>query len=248
MNSVRPLLVLILLAVPACTDDGGPAPGETTTTLEAPITTTTGPGSSTVPSTPGPTTTPGRDLGEVSEHLIDQLPGDWSAPSLNRAPFTITVCGRSVRVVDADPTDESPNRPQEGFILSTNTSDEIAISVTVYEQFESDTLIEVENSLALCGPASQTNPTDGWTLTTDTTGEVATVAAIEGFLITSESTRVYTDSRQTRYSASQLFIGMTGGFLVRVNVSLAGTEPDPLEQVDEMFESIVDMVRQATGG
>lgn len=176
------------------------------------------------------------------------FPGEWTPGSHNRAPFTVSVCGRTITIVDADPTDESPNRPQEGFILTTTAPGDINVSVVVYEQFPADAMEAVQAALPLCGPTTLTNPVDGWTLTTESNGTLAAISDLAGFLISSESTRAYTDSRATRYGETRLFFGESSGFLVRVNVNATSTDPTDLYPAADLLALVVAITRDATGG
>lgn len=248
MNRALTLLtVVVAVALTACTDEGVPDPGLTTTTAPPPSTTTSTVGSI-APTTTNPSSPPGPGLQGVRDHLASHVPADWSTPSFNSAPFSISVCGRTIRIVDADPTDESPNRPQEGSVLTTATPDGFDIGITIYEEFDPDTMSSAGGSLHLCGPTTQTNPTDGWILSAESFGEPATLSDLHGFLVTSSATRTYTDSRPTRYSAGRLFIGMSNGFLIRVNVTAAGTDAGALDPISDLLDDIVAMARGATGG
>jgi len=249
MKPTRVLLaIFVIVALVACTDDTTPDSSTSSTTTKDPGSATTIPDNSTTLTSPPPTGPPRPPLSEVEDALVSQIPDSWSAPSVSRAPFSVSLCGRTVTVVEADPTDESPNRPREGFILTTTAPGDTSVSVVVYEQFAEDTMENIETALPQCGPSTLTNPTDGWTLTTDANAESTTIANVPGALVSSFATRVYTDNRTTRYSATRLFFGTSNGFLLRVSVSASGTDRDEVEAIDGLFEEVVEMTRLATDG
>ncbi len=241
------LAATLLIVVAACEDNSG----EPTTTSTSEVTTTaveTTIATTTTWVSPTTTSLPPPDLNQLEAAVLALIPETWSNSRVARAPFTITVCGRSVRVVDADPTDESPGRPREGINISAGGPEGESISLLVYSVYEETVWESIEAALPVCGSTTQTNPVDGWTLRTLVDADYDTISGLIGIRVSSDSERVYTGNRATRYSASRLFHSRAGAALVRVSVSDSGTDPEALAGVDDLMYKGAEILRLAAAG